>query len=80
MQKELQVDGARLFDVDASNQIVLISRRLAGIGGTQALTKVKFLGLDKVCASVALYLYIITQELLLIFLKYGSAVEFDTSV
>ncbi|KAI5319263.1 hypothetical protein L3X38_038971 [Prunus dulcis] len=43
LEKELQVDGARLFDVDASNQIVLISRRLAGIGGTQALTKLSLI-------------------------------------
>ncbi|XP_009377040.2 E3 ubiquitin-protein ligase RFWD3 isoform X3 [Pyrus x bretschneideri] len=43
LEKELQVDGARLFDVDESNQIILISRRLDGIGGRHVLTKMSLI-------------------------------------
>ncbi|XP_022767275.1 E3 ubiquitin-protein ligase RFWD3 isoform X1 [Durio zibethinus] len=39
LQKELKVDGARLFDVDASSEILLMTRRLQGLGGTHVLTK-----------------------------------------
>ncbi|EOY07945.1 Transducin/WD40 repeat-like superfamily protein, putative isoform 2 [Theobroma cacao] len=39
LQKELRVDGARLFDVDASSKNLLIARRLQGLGGTHFLTK-----------------------------------------
>ncbi|XVE61649.1 hypothetical protein DITRI_Ditri06bG0057300 [Diplodiscus trichospermus] len=43
LQKELSVDGARLFDVDASSKIVIISRRLQGLGGTHVLTKMSLI-------------------------------------
>ncbi|XWS43549.1 hypothetical protein CRYUN_Cryun16bG0113600 [Craigia yunnanensis] len=39
LQEELRVDGARLFDVDASSKILLMTRRLQGLGGTHVLTK-----------------------------------------
>ncbi|XP_021289087.1 E3 ubiquitin-protein ligase RFWD3 [Herrania umbratica] len=39
LQKELRVDGARLFDVDVSSKNLLIARRLQGLGGTYVLTK-----------------------------------------
>ncbi|KAK8496078.1 hypothetical protein V6N13_035098 [Hibiscus sabdariffa] len=39
LQKELDVDGARLFDIDASSKIILLARRLQGLGGTHVLTK-----------------------------------------
>lgn len=34
------MEGARLFDVEASSQILLIARRLPGVGGTHILSKV----------------------------------------
>lgn len=34
------VDGARLIDVDASNQVILVARRQSGFGGIHVLTKV----------------------------------------
>lgn len=37
------MDGARLIDVDAFNQVVLVARRQSGFGGTHVLTKVWFL-------------------------------------
>ncbi|KAM5559722.1 hypothetical protein ABKV19_021082 [Rosa sericea] len=43
LEKELHVAGAHLFDVDASNQILLISRRHAGIGGKDVLTKMSLI-------------------------------------
>lgn len=78
----MHVAGARLFEVDTSNQILLISRRHAGIGGKDVLTKVNFLDLDIV---LLLLRYIFLQELFLnvlfifIFL-YGFADELDTSI
>ncbi|KAE8666192.1 Transducin/WD40 repeat-like superfamily protein, putative isoform 2 [Hibiscus syriacus] len=39
LQKELGVDGARLFDIDASSKIILMARRLQGLSGTHVLTK-----------------------------------------
>lgn len=39
LQKELGVDGARLFDIDASSKIILMTRRLQGLGGMHVLTK-----------------------------------------
>ncbi|KAG8376610.1 hypothetical protein BUALT_Bualt09G0081400 [Buddleja alternifolia] len=39
MQKDLQVDGARLFDIDSSSKIFVIARRLPGLGGMHVLTK-----------------------------------------
>ncbi|POO01753.1 Zinc finger, RING/FYVE/PHD-type domain containing protein [Trema orientale] len=41
--KELQVDGAHLFDVDASNQILLIARTLSGRGTKHILTKISLI-------------------------------------
>ncbi|KAK4396402.1 hypothetical protein Sango_1476800 [Sesamum angolense] len=43
MQKDFQVDGARLFDIDSSSQIFVIARRLSGMGGAHVLTKVSLL-------------------------------------
>lgn len=45
----MQVDGARLFDIDASNQLLLIARSLSGVGVSNVLTKVMFFGFDKFC-------------------------------
>ncbi|KAG8483907.1 hypothetical protein CXB51_022657 [Gossypium anomalum] len=39
LQKELGMDGARLFDIDASSKIILMTRRLQGLGGMHVLTK-----------------------------------------
>ncbi|XP_050384028.1 uncharacterized protein LOC126800672 isoform X2 [Argentina anserina] len=41
--EELRVAGARVFDVDTSKQILLISRRHAGIGGKDVLTKMSLI-------------------------------------
>lgn len=38
------MDGARLFDVDASGKILLLVRRVPMMGGSHVLTKVKSLG------------------------------------
>ncbi|XP_038882130.1 E3 ubiquitin-protein ligase RFWD3 isoform X2 [Benincasa hispida] len=43
LKKELLVDGARLIDVDASNQVVLVARRQSGFGGTHVLTKISLM-------------------------------------
>ncbi|KAK4833512.1 hypothetical protein QYF36_006291 [Acer negundo] len=43
LQEELPVNGARLFDVDASSQILLMARRLPGIAGTHLLTKISLI-------------------------------------
>ncbi|KAL0375025.1 UNVERIFIED_CONTAM: hypothetical protein Sradi_3418200 [Sesamum radiatum] len=43
MQKDFQVDGARLFDIDSSGQSFVIARRLSGMGGAHVLTKVSLL-------------------------------------
>ncbi|XP_057984270.1 uncharacterized protein LOC131168670 isoform X3 [Malania oleifera] len=43
LQEELQVDGARIFDVDASGKILIIARRLSGMGGTYSLTKMSLM-------------------------------------
>lgn len=42
----MQVDGARYFDIDASGEILVIARRLPGMGGTHMLTKVWFFSLE----------------------------------
>ncbi|XVF07838.1 hypothetical protein REPUB_Repub06bG0174200 [Reevesia pubescens] len=39
LKEELRVDGARLFDIDASSKKLLMTRRLHGLGGTHVLTK-----------------------------------------
>ncbi|KAL3825860.1 hypothetical protein ACJIZ3_021889 [Penstemon smallii] len=43
LQKEFQVDGARLFDIDSSSKIFVIARRLSGLGGMHVLTKMSML-------------------------------------
>ncbi|KAL7248044.1 hypothetical protein ACSBR2_002862 [Camellia fascicularis] len=43
LQQELQVDGAKFFDVDASSQIFIIARRLYGMGGMHVLTKMSLI-------------------------------------
>lgn len=43
LQKELQVDGARIFDVDSSSQILIIARRLSGMGTMNVLTKMSLI-------------------------------------
>ncbi|KAL5540796.1 hypothetical protein UlMin_042409 [Ulmus minor] len=43
LQKELELDGARLFDIDASNQILLIARNLPWMGGKNILTKMSLI-------------------------------------
>ncbi|KAK0583621.1 hypothetical protein LWI29_000351 [Acer saccharum] len=43
LQEELPVNGARLFDVDASSQILLMARKLPGIAGTHLLTKISLI-------------------------------------
>ncbi|KAL1822696.1 hypothetical protein ACET3Z_009474 [Daucus carota] len=40
LQKEFNIEGARVFDVDASGQVLLIARRLTGMGGLFGLTKI----------------------------------------
>ncbi|KAH6825355.1 hypothetical protein C2S53_016782 [Perilla frutescens var. hirtella] len=40
MQKNFQIQGARLFDIDSSSKILVFSRRLSGMGGAHVLTKV----------------------------------------
>ncbi|XP_030522128.2 E3 ubiquitin-protein ligase RFWD3 isoform X2 [Rhodamnia argentea] len=42
-QTELRVDGARLFDICASSQMLIIARRLSGIGIRDALTKMSLI-------------------------------------
>ncbi|KAI6698056.1 hypothetical protein NL676_018175 [Syzygium grande] len=42
-QTELRVDGARLFDICASSQMLVIARRLSGIGIRDALTKMSLI-------------------------------------
>ncbi|KAF8042667.1 hypothetical protein BT93_A1108 [Corymbia citriodora subsp. variegata] len=42
-QTELQVDGARLFDICPSSQMLVIARRLSGMGLRDALTKMSLI-------------------------------------
>lgn len=42
LQQEFWVDGARVFDMDAFSDIMLLSRRLYGIDGGCVLSKVRF--------------------------------------
>ncbi|CAH9063042.1 unnamed protein product [Cuscuta epithymum] len=39
LKKEMKIEGARFFDIDVSSQILIIARRLSGIGGVHVLTK-----------------------------------------
>ncbi|XP_011018781.1 PREDICTED: E3 ubiquitin-protein ligase RFWD3 [Populus euphratica] len=43
LQRELRVDGARLFDVDASGKILLLVRRVPKMGGSHVLTKMSLI-------------------------------------
>ncbi|KAJ8537753.1 hypothetical protein K7X08_014293 [Anisodus acutangulus] len=43
LQKEFQIDGARLFDVDSHGENLMIARRLSGMGGQHMLTKISLL-------------------------------------
>lgn len=43
LQRELRVDGARLFDVDASRKILLLARRVPMMGGSHVLTKMSLI-------------------------------------
>ncbi|KAK6943877.1 Zinc finger, RING-type [Dillenia turbinata] len=43
LQKELQLEGARLFDIDASGQTLIIARRLSGLGGEHFLSKISLI-------------------------------------
>ncbi|KAK1406453.1 hypothetical protein QVD17_41752 [Tagetes erecta] len=40
LQREFHVDGGRYFDMDASGQLMIVARRLNGMGGTSLLTKI----------------------------------------
>lgn len=40
------MDGARIFDIDASNQVLLIARSLHGMGAKSILTKVMVLAFE----------------------------------
>ncbi|XP_077220687.1 uncharacterized protein LOC143854547 isoform X2 [Tasmannia lanceolata] len=40
LKDELEVDGARIFDMDSSSQIMIMSRRLPGMDGAHVLTKI----------------------------------------
>ncbi|KAJ4844171.1 hypothetical protein Tsubulata_042095 [Turnera subulata] len=40
---ELPVDGARLFDIDASASMLLLARKLPGMGGSHVLTKMSLI-------------------------------------
>ncbi|XP_027905558.1 E3 ubiquitin-protein ligase RFWD3 isoform X2 [Vigna unguiculata] len=42
-QKEIHLDGARVFDMDISNQIVLIAQKPKEVGGMHLLTKMSLL-------------------------------------
>ncbi|KAL8125996.1 hypothetical protein AgCh_013331 [Apium graveolens] len=43
LQKEFHVEGARVFDMDLSGQMLVIARRLTGLGGLCALTKISLI-------------------------------------
>ncbi|KAM4094333.1 hypothetical protein ACB094_06G187700 [Castanea mollissima] len=43
LQQELAVEGATLFDMDASYQILILARRISGMGGTHMLNKINLI-------------------------------------
>ncbi|BAT85747.1 hypothetical protein VIGAN_04332800 [Vigna angularis var. angularis] len=43
LQKEIHLDGARIFDMDISNQILLIAQKPKEVGGMHLLTKMSLL-------------------------------------
>ncbi|KAK1283558.1 hypothetical protein QJS10_CPB21g00304 [Acorus calamus] len=46
LQSEINVDGARVFGMDASSQILVISRRLPGLSSEHVLTKSSLMDLN----------------------------------
>ncbi|KAM3698395.1 hypothetical protein ACB098_06G185200 [Castanea mollissima] len=42
-KQELAVEGATLFDMDASYQILILARRISGMGGTHMLNKINLI-------------------------------------
>ncbi|CAK9165614.1 unnamed protein product [Ilex paraguariensis] len=46
-RNEFQVDGARFFDVDACSELLVIARRLSGMGGKHVLTKMSLIAPDE---------------------------------
>ncbi|XP_058082108.1 uncharacterized protein LOC131230285 isoform X2 [Magnolia sinica] len=43
LKDEFGVDGARVFDIDASSEILVVSRRPSGMAGVHVLTKISLL-------------------------------------
>lgn len=43
LQEELEVDGARLFDVDVSGATLIVAQRLSGMGGMHSLSKMSLI-------------------------------------
>lgn len=43
LQGEFHLEGGRYFDVDASGQLMIVARRLNGMGGTNLLTKISLI-------------------------------------
>ena len=46
------LDGAHVFAMDISNQILLITQKRKAIGGMHLLTKVRFFNLKYLCVYV----------------------------
>lgn len=47
LHREFKVDGGRFFDIDSSGQVMIVARRLNGMGGTNLLTKISLVGPDE---------------------------------
>ncbi|XP_010243243.1 PREDICTED: E3 ubiquitin-protein ligase RFWD3-like [Nelumbo nucifera] len=43
LKEELGLAGARIFDIDTSSQILILARRLSGMGGAHVLTKISLM-------------------------------------
>nr|KAJ0223680.1 hypothetical protein LSAT_V11C200061470 [Lactuca sativa] len=43
LQREFQVEGGRYFDMDETGQVMIVARRLNGMGGRNLLTKISLL-------------------------------------
>ncbi|VFR01840.1 unnamed protein product [Cuscuta campestris] len=43
LKEEMKMEGARFFDMDVSGQVLIIARRLSGMGGIHVLTKMSLL-------------------------------------
>ena len=48
-QKAFHLEGACVFDMDISNQILLIAQKPKAMGNVQLLTKVRLLNLEYSC-------------------------------